>query len=104
MNKTRTKGINILEVRKFCMLAIALTVASVFVYIYSYQLSVSFAAEIQNTESKISNLKSEISEVEFQIVESKRAVGRSLAIGKGFTELEDVVFVKRTQKTAINAI
>ena len=104
MNKTKTNKLNILETRNFSILASIMIVAALFVYLYSYQLSVSYAATIENTEDRISNLKSEISEVEFRIVESKRLVSKSGALSAGFTELQDVTFVKRSPKTALNAV
>lgn len=71
---------------------------------YSYQLSVSHASSVESMTDKISNLKSEISEVEFQTVESKRLINKEIAINEGFVPVSEVVFIKKTSKTALNAI
>lgn len=86
-----------------CVIAITLILVSVFFYLYSYQLSVSSAATIETMEDKIANLKSEISEKEFEIVSTRRSINKEVALEKGFVELEEVVFLKRTQATALNA-
>jgi cell division protein FtsL len=104
MNKSKIKILNIVDIKKLNIVAIVVVIAAIFLYLYSYQLSVSYAASVQNLEDKISNIKSEISEVEFQIVESKRAIDKQTAVSRGFVELEEVVFVKKTSQTALNAV
>lgn len=101
--RAKTTKLNIFETKKLCIFSILVVLVSMFVYLYSYHLSVTFASSIQNYEEKISNIKSEISEVEFEIVENKRQIDKSVAMESGFVELKDVVFVKRTPKTALNA-
>jgi cell division protein FtsL len=103
MNYNRTKT-NILETKKINIALVAFVFFSMFVYLYSYQSSISYASTIENLEDKISNLKSQISEVEFQIVESKRSLNKNIAIKEGYVALDEVVFIKKTSKTALNAI
>ena len=102
MKKSSIK-INKFSTQRVCIFAVSLILVSVFFYLYSYQLSVSRAATIESLEDKISNLKSEISESEFKVVEARRSVNKETAIEAGFTEIKEVVFVKRTQVTALNA-
>jgi len=104
MNRTKTIKLNIFSTKKISILAAIFVLLSICVYVYSYQLSVSYASSIEVLEDKISNIKSEISEVEFQIVESKRETKKEVAMEAGFVELDEVVFVKKTQKTALNAV
>jgi len=105
MNKNTKKNVlNIFQARKLNILFIGVIVMMLFTYIYSYQVSVTFASSIESFEDKISNMESEISELEVQLVENKRGVSKSIATEKGFVALEDVVFIKRNSETALNAI
>jgi TolA-binding protein len=103
MNRTRTKVLN-LKTKKLCILAISVIFLSLFVYLYSYQLSVSHVARVEETKDKIANVKSSISELEFQIVEGKRKIDKEVAQERGFVELKEVVFVKKSIRTALNAV
>lgn len=103
MKNKNNKNNNVFSTAHLCVISIVLIVVSVLFYLYSYQLSVARAANIENLEEKISNLKSEISEKEFEIVEARRSIDKELAINEGFVELKEVVFLKRNQATALNA-
>ena len=103
MNKNKIK-INIIDTKKINILLIIFVLTSLFVYLYSYQISVSHASSIESVKDKISNLKSEISEVEFRTVESKRLVDKEVAISEGFVPINEIIFIKKTPKTALNAI
>ena len=101
--KTKSTKLNIFETKKLFVLSISIIALSVFAYMYSYHLSVSYASSIQTYEDKISNIKSEISELEFELVQNKRQIDKEVAMEQGFVELKDVVYVKKTVKTALNA-
>lgn len=101
--RSRTLKINMVSVKKICILCLGIVLLAVFSYIYSYQLSVSYASTLEQVEDKIANIKSEISEVEFQIVENKRSINKSVAVEQGFVKIEEIVFIKKTPKTALNA-
>ena len=103
MRSKTAKLNNIFNTKTFTILCLGMILVSVFVYLYSYQLSVSYASSLQNLEDKIANMKSEISEVEFEIVENKRNIDKSVAVDNGFVSLKEVVFIKKTPKTALNA-
>lgn len=104
MNKTKNLKTNILSTYNLSFLFIIFIIISIFIYIYSYQLSISYAISIQNLEEKVSDIKSQISETEFQMVDIKRTINREMALEKGFVEISDTVFIKKNPKTAINAI
>jgi cell division protein FtsL len=104
MTKSKSTKLNIFEIKKINILLIITVLLSLFTYVYSYQLSVSYASSIETFEDKISNIKSKISESEVQIVENKREINKNIAFEKGFVEIENVVFVKRSSATALNAI
>ena len=101
--KTKTAKLNIFNTKRLCILFLGIIVLALVTYVYSYQLSVSYASSLENLEDKISNVKSEISEVEFEIVENRRSIDKEIAVAQGFVELEEVVFIKKTSKTALNA-
>lgn len=103
MNKTKTK-INIVNTRRLNSLLIFAVIFSLFVYLHSYQSSISHATTIEFMQDKISNLKSEISEVEFQTVEVKRAIDKEVAINDGFVSVDEIIFIKKNAKTALNAV
>ena len=77
-------------------------VVSVFMYLYFYQVSISSVATIETFEEKIANLKSKISESEFEIIETRRSFDKETALSSGFVEIKDIVFLKRNQTTALN--
>jgi hypothetical protein len=89
--------------KKISILTIVSIILSLFVYLYSYQVSLSNAMTIQEIEGEILNLKSKISETEFLVVENKRKIDKSLAIADGFTETKEIKFVRKNQDTALNA-
>lgn len=101
--KNKKSKINILNTKRACIFLILLMIFSVFSYGYSYHVSVSYASSVEELEDKISNIKSEISELEFQIVEGKRNVDKEIAVSKGFVEIEDITFIKKRPSTALNA-
>jgi hypothetical protein len=94
MTKSKSTKLNIFEIKKINILLIITVLLSLFTY----------ASSIETFEDKISNIKSKISESEVQIVENKREINKNIAFEKGFVEIENVVFVKRSSATALNAI
>jgi len=89
--------------RKISIITITSIILALFVYLYSYQVSLSSAMAIQDIESEILDIKSKISETEFLVVESKRNIDRDVALADGFVKISDVKFVKKNQDTALNA-
>lgn len=100
---TKTKTLNIISTQKLSIFALLLIVLSIFTYLFLYQNSVNAAYKIQTLEEDISNIKSKISDKEFQIVEKKKEIDRDIAIEKGFVPLGEVAFVKKVSVTALNA-
>jgi hypothetical protein len=94
---------NTINTKKIAIITIFSIVLSLFVYLYSYQVSLTNAMAIQDTESEILNLKSKISETEFLVVETKRKIDKNLALADGFIENKDIKFVRKNQDTALNA-
>lgn len=104
MNKSKTKKKNTFDPKKISILTLLVIFCSSVLYVYSYQVSVTNALEVQSLGDKMANVKSEISEIELEIVEAKRSLEKEDALSQGFVELEDLVFVKKTVQTALNAV
>lgn len=98
------RKINNLNTKRLFVVSAAIIVFSIVFYVYFINLTVLNGTKIELLTDNVSNLESEISQTELEIVESRRRIDKILAQEEGFVSLDQVVYLKTTSQTALNAI
>ena len=81
---------------------VSLIILTIFLYIYFVNQAIFHVAERSQIEEQIAETKSTISENELALINKSRALTREYAMNRGFTQVNDVVFVERDPSTRVS--
>jgi cell division protein FtsL len=77
---------------------ITLIIFFVFFYAYFINATVLNTAKLSKIEEKIVDTRSEISQLEFNLIEENKSFTKQYAVNLGLVEVENTVFVSRNSK------
>lgn len=99
--KTRAQKFNTNQIYMFWG-GIALVVIFSFMYIYFVNVTIFHTAERSNIEETITDLKSQISQLELELIDGTRELTLSYAYTLGFNDIKEPTFVKRDHNTRLS--
>lgn len=98
MTRNIYKTIVSLRFREIIFFAfLILIVLLVALYVYFIKSAIFASAERQNAEKEISQITSEISELELKYINDSKEITRDRALEMGFRDSGSVIFVKRDE-------
>lgn len=99
--KTRAQKFNINQIYMFWT-GVALIGVFSFMYIYFINITIFHTAERSNIEESITDIKSQISQLELELIDGTRELTINYAYTLGFNDIDEPTFVKRDHNTRLS--
>jgi hypothetical protein len=96
--RVKAKQINSHHLTTFCF---GLLIASILAYMYFLSLSVVHVVMRKEASSQISNLRSEIANLEADYIEAKHVISARVASAEGFNQTENKIFINRNEGSLV---
>lgn len=93
--RTRSKAKVLFSTQHIFWLLVSLIAFFVFFYAYFINATVLNTVSLQNSEEEIVDTRSEISQLEFALIEENKNFTKEFATNLGLVEISDTVFIAR---------